>query len=89
MQRLGLPREMVDDEVYARAVSRFREAGIVMPTFAQLADPATLPEHVLERLARVDPDAADPRTSSASIGTTAPTAAAGPRCPSTWCSPGS
>jgi cysteine synthase len=60
MQRLGLPREMVDEAVYARAVGRFRDAGIVMPTFAQLADPATIPQSILERLAGVDPDAADP-----------------------------
>jgi cysteine synthase len=59
MQRLGLPREMVDHEVYDRAVRRFREARIVLPTFAQLAEPATIPDGVWDRLATVDPDAPD------------------------------
>ena len=39
MQRPGLEREVVDADVYERTVRRFAEARIVMPTFAQLADP--------------------------------------------------
>ena len=61
MQQLGLAREMVDPTVYRRAVDRFRSVGIVMPTFAQLADPATIPAEILESLSGLDPDAADPR----------------------------
>jgi cysteine synthase A len=57
MRRLGLERELVDAAVRDRAVERFRAAGIVMPTFAQLADPDTIAAPVLERLAGVDPDA--------------------------------
>jgi cysteine synthase len=57
MRRLGLERELVDAGVRDRAVTRFREAGIVMPTFAQLADPDTIPDGVSARLAGLDPDA--------------------------------
>ena len=60
MARLGLEREIVDHRVYARTVARFREAGIVLPTFAQLADPARVPEAIQAALAGVGPDDADP-----------------------------
>jgi len=60
MGRQGLERAVVDAAVYGRAVQRFRDAGIVMPTFAQLADPLTIPDDIEDRLARVDPDAPDP-----------------------------
>jgi cysteine synthase len=60
MQRPGLERDVVDAGVYERTVHRFAEAGIVMPTFAQLADPETLDPAVVARLAGVDPDAANP-----------------------------
>ena len=40
MKRLGLERALVDRGTYDHAVARFREAGIAMPTFAELADPA-------------------------------------------------
>ncbi len=60
MRRLGLERELVDPGVYERTVGRFREAGIVLPTFAQLADPTTIPTSITERLATIDPDAAHP-----------------------------
>ena len=43
MGQLGLAGEMVDASVYGRALERFRSAGIVMPTFSQLADPSTIP----------------------------------------------
>jgi cysteine synthase len=60
MRRLGLERELVDAGVYERTVGRFREQGIVLPTFAQLADPATIPASITARLESVDPDAAHP-----------------------------
>ena len=41
-------------------LERFREAGIVLPTFEQLADPTTIPSEITRRLAEVDPDAPDP-----------------------------
>jgi cysteine synthase A len=60
MRRLGLERERADAAVYERTVGRFREAGIVLPTFAQLADPTTIPASIAARLEAVDPDAAHP-----------------------------
>jgi cysteine synthase len=60
MRRLGLEGELVDPAVYERTVVRFREAGIVLPTFAQLAEPSRIPVALAARLAGVDPDAADP-----------------------------
>ncbi|MGC8634529.1 MAG: pyridoxal-5'-phosphate-dependent protein subunit beta [Candidatus Limnocylindrales bacterium] len=56
MQRLGLERELVDATVYENTVERFREAGIGLPTFAQLADPKLIPAKVRAALQRVGPD---------------------------------
>jgi cysteine synthase len=61
MRRLGLEREVVDEDVYASSVRRFREAEVVMPTFAQLADPGAMPADLLRDVAEADPDAPDPR----------------------------
>ena len=60
MQRFGLVRELVDPDVHARTVGRFREARIALPTFAQLTDPGLIPRGVREALAGIDPDAAHP-----------------------------
>jgi cysteine synthase A len=57
----GLEREVVDREVYGRAVGWFRRAGIVLPTFAQLADPGSIPAGVRRGLGAAHPDDADPR----------------------------
>ena len=46
---------------YDNAVARFRQNGIVLPTFAQLRDPSTIPDHIREALAGIDKDAPDPR----------------------------
>jgi cysteine synthase len=43
-----------------RAAERFGAAGILLPTFAELADPAKIPEPIRTALASVDPDAANP-----------------------------
>ena len=61
MRRLGLERDVVDPDVYRRTVERFREAGIVMPTFAQLADPSTIPAGIAAEVREVEPDAPHPR----------------------------
>jgi cysteine synthase len=61
MTSLGLERQVADRETYQRAVDRFRSAGILLPTFAQLAAPGTLPPETLQALAGVKPDEADPR----------------------------
>jgi cysteine synthase len=60
MAKLGLERSVMDGAVYERTLERFREAGVVLPTLAQLADPSTIPAAVRARLAAVDPDAAHP-----------------------------
>ena len=57
---LGLEAHVVDREVYRRTAGRFREAGILLPTFAQLAAPGTIPEPIRESLAGVKPNEADP-----------------------------
>jgi cysteine synthase len=48
--------EIVDSEQRTRAIARVREFGVVLPTFSQLANPATIPPAVLNRLAGVGPD---------------------------------
>jgi len=60
MQRPGLERDVVDPAVYGRTIRRFAEAGIVMPTFAELADPEAAGPAAIAALTGVDPDAADP-----------------------------
>ena len=61
MEFPGLGSEVVDQGAYDHALERFRLNRIVMPTFAELADPLALPADRLEDLATVDPDAPDPR----------------------------
>jgi cysteine synthase len=58
---LGLDHRVVDGKAYRRAVDRFRAAGIVLPTFGQLATPGTRPATIRRALAEVPPDEADPR----------------------------
>ena len=61
MASLGLELDVVDHEVYGRTVGRFREAGILLPTFGQLAAPGSIPAGIRESLAGTAADAADPR----------------------------
>src|SRR5215216_3922482 len=59
LERLyGLADRVVDDEALANSVERFRERGIVLPTFSELADPSTI-DHA--RVGDADPQAPDPR----------------------------
>ncbi|MFV2062638.1 MAG: pyridoxal-5'-phosphate-dependent protein subunit beta [Chloroflexota bacterium] len=60
MRRLGLERDVVDPAVYERSVERFRDAGITLPTFAQLADPSTIPAEVQAATNAVEPDSPHP-----------------------------
>jgi cysteine synthase A len=53
--------QLVDADAYRHAVTRFREQRIALPTFAQLADPSTIPAATTRGLAAVDRNAADPR----------------------------
>jgi cysteine synthase len=57
---LGLERQVLDHQVYDRTVDRFREAGIALPTFAQLAAPASIPAGIRDALTGVKADEADP-----------------------------
>ncbi len=59
MRGLGLETHVVDQSVYNNSVKRFKERGILLPTFAQLAEPSTIPAKIVERLRTVDPDAPD------------------------------
>ncbi|MBU0553643.1 pyridoxal-5'-phosphate-dependent protein subunit beta [Myxococcota bacterium] len=54
MAKLGLEKHIVDAEVYARTVARLKEAGVRMPTFAELAEPRRIPAEIIEALAGVD-----------------------------------
>ena len=58
---LGLEREIIDAEAYARNVAHCRAAGIRLPRIADLADPAGQLAAMAAELAAVDADAADPR----------------------------
>ncbi|HTW06676.1 MAG TPA: pyridoxal-5'-phosphate-dependent protein subunit beta [Acidimicrobiales bacterium] len=60
MPTLGLEDHVVDQGVYDRTVQRFREAKILLPTFAELTEPRTIPAAVRRALASVKPDEADP-----------------------------
>jgi cysteine synthase len=55
-----LQRELADPPVLQRAAERFGAGGILLPTFAELADPAKIPERIRAALVSVDPDAAHP-----------------------------
>ena len=59
--RLGMSLDLVDADVRDRAVARFRDNGIRLPTMAQLADPSTMSADVVAGLSGVDRDGADPR----------------------------
>jgi cysteine synthase len=58
LERLyGLADRAVDSTSLANSVERFRQRGIVLPTFAELADPATIDP---TRVGDADPQAQDP-----------------------------
>jgi cysteine synthase A len=60
MRMLGLERDLVDGAVYQRSVQRFREAGIALPTFEELAEPTKVPDRIRTALESIDPDAPHP-----------------------------
>jgi cysteine synthase len=61
IDQLGLAGDVVDADALARTVERFRQQRVTLPTFAELADPATIAADTWAPLASVDRDAADPR----------------------------
>ena len=60
MPALGLEDHIVDQGVFDRTVGRFRDAEIVLPTFAELAEPGRIPHRIRRALADVPPDEAHP-----------------------------
>ena len=60
MARLGLETDIVDRRTYSRTVQRFRDAGIVLPTFRELAEPSRIPASTVHALASVEPDEPHP-----------------------------
>ena len=60
MPTLGLENHIIDRNVYDRTVRRFREAGIVLPTFSELAHPTRIPSAIREALAGVKQNEAHP-----------------------------
>ena len=61
MTSLGLERDVIDQAAYRRTVDWFRSAGVLLPTFAQLAAPDTIPAAIRQQLTTVQADEADPR----------------------------
>ncbi|WP_419932061.1 pyridoxal-phosphate dependent enzyme [Candidatus Poriferisodalis sp.] len=55
-----LATDVTDSDGRAHVVERFREQGIRLPTFAELADPSLIDPDIDSALADVDPDFADP-----------------------------
>ncbi|MFO0750871.1 MAG: pyridoxal-phosphate dependent enzyme [Myxococcota bacterium] len=60
MTTFDLPLGIQDMEAHRRTVKRFRDQGIVLPTFSELADPTTIPDSIRQRLVDVDPDSPHP-----------------------------
>jgi cysteine synthase len=60
MPTLGLEDHIVDRGVYDRTVGRFQQARIILPTFAELADPTRITDSIRRALAGVKPDEAHP-----------------------------
>ncbi len=56
----GLPTGIEDRAVYGSAVRHLRDARVVLPTFEELADPASIPGDIAARAGQVHRDAADP-----------------------------
>jgi cysteine synthase len=59
--QFGLADRVVDESSLANSVARFREQGIVLPTFAQLAEPSSIDPAIIAALDAVDKDAPDAR----------------------------
>jgi cysteine synthase len=60
MRTRGLEDYIVDQGILDRTVRRFCDAGIVLPAFAELAEPWKIPHRIQRALADVPPDEAHP-----------------------------
>ena len=82
INQFGLADAVVDQAALANSIARFREQGIVLPTFAQLADPSRIDRSLDRRRAtRTRPT---PATCGGCTGTTTSPATAS-TCPITSC----
>ncbi|HEY7537406.1 MAG TPA: pyridoxal-phosphate dependent enzyme [Gaiellaceae bacterium] len=59
-EQRGVARNLIDSAVLERTVERLRAAHIVLPTFAELADPTLVPPEIRRALAAIGPDEARP-----------------------------
>jgi cysteine synthase A len=59
VNQFGLADTVVDEASIANSVARFRDQGIVLPTFAQLADPSTIDPTLTAGVGKNDPHAAN------------------------------
>jgi cysteine synthase len=59
-ERLVADPEIVDAHVLERTAAHLRDAGVALPTFAQLADPERVPPKIGRLLAGIGPDDAHP-----------------------------
>ena len=88
MTSLGLERDVIDRDTYRRTVDWFRSAGVLLPTFAELAAPDTIPAAIREPLKAVRPGPGrSGGTCSGCTGTTTATGPARPPSRCTWCCP--
>ena len=60
MPKLGLETHIVDEDACRNTLARFKEAGIVLPTFSELAQPERIPSKIVDALENVDPDTPHP-----------------------------
>src|SRR5215469_2667926 len=60
MPALGLETHVVDQKALDRTVRRFRDAAIVLPTIAELAEPAKIPRRIRDVMAGGGPDEGHP-----------------------------
>ncbi len=60
MGAFDFPTDIADRRVLARAAALLREQRVVLPTFAELADPNTISAAIRSRLDAIGPDDADP-----------------------------
>src|SRR5680860_970853 len=57
---VALANELIDATARDHSVERFREAGIRLPTFAELTDPSSISPDIVAGLSDVDPDVPAP-----------------------------
>ncbi|MDO8361607.1 MAG: pyridoxal-5'-phosphate-dependent protein subunit beta, partial [Actinomycetota bacterium] len=55
--QFGLADRVVNAEALANSVTRFRDRGVTLPTFAQLADPSTIDQSKVGDADKSGPDA--------------------------------